>query len=71
MTNSTILTADRTTHLKVVVISVVASIVVLVIGIAAHTPAASDATARMQAVGPAVKAGKPMTVTQGSMSAVR
>jgi ABC-type proline/glycine betaine transport system permease subunit len=36
MNNSSFFTADRTTHLKIVVVSLLASIVVLVIGIAAR-----------------------------------
>jgi hypothetical protein len=36
MNNSSFFTADRTTHLKIVVVSLLASIVVLVVGIAAR-----------------------------------
>jgi hypothetical protein len=36
MNNSSFFTADRTTHLKIVVVSLLASIVVLAIGIAAR-----------------------------------
>jgi hypothetical protein len=71
MNNSTMFTADRTTHLKIVVMSVVASIIVLVVGIAAHTSSPVDGTARIQTAGPAIKAGKPMTITQGDTSTVR
>ncbi len=47
MNNSSFFTADRTTHLKIVVVSLLASIAVMVIGVAAR-PHASDAG--MQAV---------------------
>jgi len=41
MNNSSFFTADRTTHLKIVVVSLLASIVVLVVGILAR-PVSSD-----------------------------
>jgi hypothetical protein len=41
MNNSSFFTADRTTHLKIVVVSLLASIAVMVVGIAAR-PTASD-----------------------------
>ncbi len=41
MNNSSFFTADRTTHLKIVVVSLLASIAVMVVGIAAR-PHASD-----------------------------
>lgn len=43
MNNSSFFTADRTTHLKIVVVSLLASIAVLVVGIAAR-PQATDST---------------------------
>jgi hypothetical protein len=68
--NSTIFTADRTTHLKIVVVSLVASIAVLVVGITARsTPV--DTTARIQTAGPALKAGKPIAVTNSDTVTVR
>jgi hypothetical protein len=36
MTNATLLTADRTTHVKIVLIALVASIAVSLVGIAVH-----------------------------------
>jgi hypothetical protein len=71
MNNSTIFTADRTTHMKIVVISLVASIAIVVVGIAARTTAPADATARIQTAGPAVKAGKPIAITHSDTSAIR
>jgi ABC-type proline/glycine betaine transport system permease subunit len=74
MNNSTIFTADRTTHLKIVVISLVASILVIVVGIAARTTtttADATTTSRIQTAGPAVKAGKPMAITHSDTSAIR
>ena len=48
MNNSTIFTADRTTHVKIVVVSLVASIAVLIVGIAAHTATPSETAAARQ-----------------------
>jgi len=70
MNNSTIFTADRTTHLKIVVISLVASIAVMVVGIAARTTT-TDTTARIQTAGPAMKAGKPVAITNSDALTVR
>ena len=65
MNNSTIFTADRTTHLKVVVIALVASVAIIVVGIAARTTTPADATAHIQTAGPAVKAGKAIAGNDG------
>ena len=45
MYNSSFLTADRTTHLKIVIVSLLASITVMVVGIAAR-PQATDGSAQ-------------------------
>jgi hypothetical protein len=69
MNNSTILTADRTTHLKIVVISLVASIAVMVVGITSHVASSNDTT--HIASGPPIKAGKPIAITNSGMTTVR
>lgn len=51
MRNSSILTADRTTHLKIVAVALLASITVMVVGIAARPQV--DATASAQVLKPA------------------
>jgi hypothetical protein len=71
MNNSTIFTADRTTHVKIVVVSLVASIAILVVGITARNTTAADTTARIQTAGPAVKAGKPIAITHSDTSTIR
>jgi ABC-type proline/glycine betaine transport system permease subunit len=72
MNNSTIFTADRTTHLKIVVVSLVASIAIIVVGIAAsRNTTTADTTARIQTAGPAVKAGKPIAITHSDTSTIR
>jgi hypothetical protein len=59
MNNSTLLTADRTTHLKIVVLSLVCATLVAGIGVASRI---SDTdTGRLEATSPVVKAGTPMT----------
>lgn len=71
MNNATIFTADRATHIKIVAISLVASIAVLAAGIAARTTPAADTTARIQTAGPALKVGKPIAVTHSDTIAIR
>jgi len=74
MNNSTMFAADRTTHVKIVAISLVASIAVLLIGMTARnttTTTATNATARIQVVGPAVKAGKPVAVSYSNATMIR
>jgi hypothetical protein len=69
MNNSSIFTADRTTHLKIVVVSLIASIVVVAVGITARQ--AGPETASIQASAPIVKAGKPVMATTGAGSTIR
>ncbi len=58
MNNSTLLTADRTTHLKIVVLSLVCATLVAGIGVASRI---TD-NGRLEATTPVVfKAGTPMT----------
>ena len=65
MNNSSFFTADRTTHLKIVVVSLLASIVVMVIGIAAR-PVASDSS-----VATVYKPPKAIMATTGEAKQVR
>jgi ABC-type proline/glycine betaine transport system permease subunit len=69
MDNATFFTADRTTHLKIVVIALAASIVIGLVGIAAHmTPAGSVSRVETSAV---AKAGKSRVVGQGNAVIIR
>jgi hypothetical protein len=70
MDNSTILAADRTTHAKIVALSLAASVAVGLVGMMAHGPAV-EANARVQAAGPAMKAGKPVVVSHSDVTVVR
>jgi hypothetical protein len=56
--------ADRTTHLKIVVVALVAGIAVAAFGISARTNSDYTQTAHV------VKAGKPITVTSSNTSRV-
>jgi len=69
--NSTIFAADRTTHVKIVVISLVASIAILLVGIMARNTSAADTTARIQVAGPAVKVGKPVAISHINTTVIR
>lgn len=60
--NHSLVTADRTTHLKIVAVSLVAAIVVIMVGITARVTD-NGASANLQAHGPVLKAGKPAAIT--------
>ena len=64
--NHSIYSADRTTHLKVVVVALVAGILVAGFGITTRATTSDDMqTARV------MKAGKPVVVTSSGASVVR
>jgi hypothetical protein len=64
--NHSIYSADRTTHLKVVVVALVAGILVAGFGISTRATTSDDVqTARV------MKAGKPVVVTSSGASVVR
>ncbi len=62
--NHSLVTADRTTHLKIVAVSLVAAIAVILVGMTARITDTGNASANLQAHGPVVKAGKPAAVTR-------
>jgi hypothetical protein len=64
--NHSIYSADRSTHLKIVVIALVAGIAVAGFGISART--SSDAGSQTAGV---MKAGKPVAITSSNSSAIR
>jgi hypothetical protein len=59
MNNSSLRTADSLTHIKIVVVSLVAAIVVVGVGIAAR-PTVPDMSTRLEARAPVLKAGGPV-----------
>jgi hypothetical protein len=63
--NHSIHSADRATHLKIVVVALVAGIAVAGFGISARTSSDYSQTAHV------IRAGKPMTVTNSDTSMIR
>jgi hypothetical protein len=61
MNNTSMFTADRMTHLKIVVVSLVCATVVAGIGIAARVADGTAANARYEAS--VIKAGTPFTAS--------
>ena len=59
MNNSSLRTADSLTHVKIVVVSLVAAIVVVGVGIAAR-PTVPDMSTQLEARAPVLKAGGPV-----------
>jgi hypothetical protein len=57
--------ADRATHLKIVVVALVAGIAVAAFGIASRSNVDYSQTAHV------IKAGKPVVVTSSDMSTIR
>ena len=66
--NHSIHSADRATHLKIVVVALVAGIAVAAFGITARSNVDYSQTAQIVHV---IKAGKPVMVTSSDTSAVR
>jgi hypothetical protein len=71
MYNSTISTADRATHLKIVAVSLVASIAVLLVGMTARNATVTDTSSRIQVAGPALKAGKAVAMSHSDTTVIR
>jgi hypothetical protein len=63
--NHSLHSADRSTHLKIVAVALVAGIAVAIFGISARVNSDYTQTARV------MKAGKPMAVTSSDLSVVR
>jgi len=65
--NHSIHSADRSTHLKIVVVALVAGIAVAAFGISARTNSDFTQTAQTHVM----KAGKPVVITSSETSTVR
>ena len=63
--NSSMITADRATHLKIVVVALLASVTVMIVGIAARPQLDPGATAQV------VKPTKPILATGTDLSTIR
>ena len=68
--NHSLVTADRTTHLKIVAVSLVAAIAVILVGVTARITD-TGTSAKLEANGPVLKAGKPATVTSRDATAIQ
>jgi hypothetical protein len=68
--NHSIATADRMTHLKIVVVALIAGTLVAGVGVASRV---GDTNTGMSAAvdGPVIKAGKPTVLTTSNDSVVR
>ena len=64
-------TAGRTTHLKVVVLSLLCAIVFAVVGLTARMGEMNGATSRTEASGPVIRGGAPKTVTSNEQNTIR
>jgi hypothetical protein len=74
LNNSSLRSADGATHLKIIAVALIAGIMVIGVGIAARTNldlSTADGSARLEAKGPIVKAGKPTAFTGGEAINIR
>ena len=69
--NHSLMTASRTTHLKIVVVALMAAIVVVAVGIATRVTAMDSETARIRTQGVVVKAGKPAAYSTTDSPSIR
>jgi hypothetical protein len=69
MNNSSLLTADRMTHLKIVVVSLVCATLVAGLGVAARIADATAGTGTVEAT--VLKVGKPVTAATAEPVIVR
>jgi len=70
--NHSLVTADRTTHLKIVAVSLVAAIAVIMVGITARiADNTGTASAKLETHGPVLKAGKNSTITARDGSSIQ
>ena len=69
--NSSLYTADRTTHLKIVVVGLFAAILVAGVGIATRDVDLGTEVLTQQAKAPVVKAGAPVTWSSSTTTVIR
>ncbi len=68
--NHSLLTADRATHVKIIVVTLIAATIVVSIGISAHVTRVETA-AGARSNGPVMRAGKPTTFTHRDAPLIR
>jgi hypothetical protein len=71
MNNATIFAADRSTHLKIVTISLLASIAVIVIAMMAHAVPTAGVRVTGDSSGHSVKAGRSYLTSSSDATAIR
>ncbi len=69
--NHSFYSADRTTHLKIVVVALVAAIGVAGVGISARLSADNGLTQTARVSGPVVKASKSVVMTSSDQAVIR
>jgi hypothetical protein len=70
--NTSLYTANRSTHVKIVVVALLAATIVAGVGIAARDmDFGTDVLVSQQARGPALKAGAPTTYTSSGATTIR
>ena len=69
MSNSTLLRADRATHLKIIVISVLAAFLVIGVGVTAKPP--GNVPMQFEDNGIANKPAKPLSITSRETATIR
>ena len=70
--NHSIYSADRTTHLKIVVVALIGATLVAGVGIAARIAGSrTSESAQVEAMIPLLKAGAPMTFTSREAPTIR
>jgi len=69
--NSSLQTADRLTHVKIVVVALIAAIAVVLVGASAHVVMNSTETAMVARDRMVVKAAKPSTMTMKGSATIR
>jgi hypothetical protein len=69
MNNSSMFTADRMTHLKIVVMALICATAVAGVGIAARVTAAVPVNSRIEAT--VIKAAAPVTAAKETTSTIR
>lgn len=69
--NHSFYSADRMTHLKIVVVALVAAIGVAGFGISARVASDGDLTQTARASTPVIKAGKAVVLTSSDTSMIR
>jgi len=69
--NTSLFTADRDTHIKIVVVALVAAIVVGMVGVTARVPDASSLAARGRGETLVVKAAQPARYSNSDAATVR